>query len=161
MAFDTFVRIDGIEAESTDGQHRGWIEAFNFKVAVKQRISTTASSAGGATAGRADFEPLNFTMLTDKASPKLYLACAAGTHIDEIVVEACRAGGDRVPFMNIRLQNCIIKRIFTIGDGRYPVESVSIDYGRIFWVYLQQSRTHGGPVGQVAAGWSREKNCRL
>lgn len=161
MAFDTFIRIDGIEGESTDSQHKGWIEAFNYKLAVKQRISNTASSAGGAAAERADFEPFNFTIPMDKASPKLALACAAGAHIDEIRVEVCRAGGDRVTYMTYRLCNCIIKRISTIGGGRFPVESVSIDFGRIHWRYTQQKRSGGGALGQVAAGWSREKNCRL
>jgi hypothetical protein len=80
MAFDIFVRIDGIEGESTDDQHPGWIEVFNYKVALKQKKSTTASNAGGATAGRADFKPFNFKRPVDKASPKLAIACADGTH---------------------------------------------------------------------------------
>ena len=30
MSFDTFVKIDGIEGESTDSKHSGWIEAIAF-----------------------------------------------------------------------------------------------------------------------------------
>jgi hypothetical protein len=47
MAFDTFVRIDGIDGESTDGQHKGWIEAFNYKLAIG-RVGVGAAVAEGA-----------------------------------------------------------------------------------------------------------------
>lgn len=30
MAFDAFVRIDGIEGESTDDKHQGWIEILSY-----------------------------------------------------------------------------------------------------------------------------------
>jgi type VI secretion system secreted protein Hcp len=91
MAFDAFLWIDGIEGESTDDKHSGWIEAINCGVGLKQAVSRTASSAGGATAERAGFQDFNFTKLLDKASPKLALACADGTHIKTIKVEFCRA----------------------------------------------------------------------
>lgn len=161
MAFDTFIRISGIEGESTDHQHSGWIEAYNYAWSVRQPVSSTASSAGGATTGRADFKSFNFVKHLDKASPNLALACAAGTHIDEIVVETCRAGGDRVNFMTYRLRNCIISKLSTIGGGIFPMESVDIDYGSIEFAYIQQSRKGGGGLGQVAGGWNLEKNCKL
>ena len=96
MASDIFIRIDGIEGESTDEQHPGWIEVFNFALGVKQNVSSTPGTAGGAATERSDFRPLNFKRPLDKASPKLAMACAGGTHIDEILVEVCRAGGRRV-----------------------------------------------------------------
>lgn len=161
MAVDIFVRINGIEAESTDERHPGWMEVLDFRLGVKQKISATPSSAGGATAGRAEFAPLKFIRLVDKASPKLSLACADGTHIDEIVMELCRAGGDRMTYMTCRLGNCIIKKVSIFGDGIFPMEMVETDYGRIQWAYTQQNRSGGGPCGQIAAGWNREKNCRM
>jgi type VI secretion system secreted protein Hcp len=161
MASDIFVRIDGIEAESMDEAHSGWMEVLNFTVGSKQRISAGPSSAGGATAGRADFAPLRLTRLVDKASPRLALACADGTHIDEIVLELCRAGGDRLRYMTCRMRNCIIKRVSIIGGGIFPMEVVETDYGCIEWIYTQQNRAGGGPCGQVAASWNREKNCRI
>jgi type VI secretion system Hcp family effector len=105
MGFDAFIKFDGIEGESTDSRHAGWIEIINFDLDVGQRVSRTASSAGGATTERADFSEFGFTKLLDKATPKLTLACAAGTHIDKIVVEICRAGSNKVKFMDYTLTN--------------------------------------------------------
>ena len=53
MAFDAFMHIDVIQGESSDERHAGWIEIKNFSLGVGQRVSRTASSAGGASAERA------------------------------------------------------------------------------------------------------------
>ena len=76
MAFDTFIKIDGIEGESTDDKHAGWIEVISFDSGVSQRTSATASSAGGGSAERADFDDFSFVKQLDKASPKLAMAFA-------------------------------------------------------------------------------------
>jgi type VI secretion system secreted protein Hcp len=80
MAFDGFMQLNGIEGESTDTKHKGWIEISDCNMEIMQRVSTTASSAGGASAEKADFSNLRFTKLMDKSSPQLALACAKGTH---------------------------------------------------------------------------------
>lgn len=48
MSFDGFIRLDGLEGESTDEKHAGWIEILSFDCRIEQNISTTASSVGGA-----------------------------------------------------------------------------------------------------------------
>ena len=30
MAFDSFLKIDGIQGESTDSKHQGWIEVLSY-----------------------------------------------------------------------------------------------------------------------------------
>jgi type VI secretion system secreted protein Hcp len=166
MAFDAFMKIDGIEGESTDDKHKGWIEITSFDTGVTQRSSATASSVGGASSERADFRDFIFSKALDKASPNLSLACAAGTHINNIVVEICRAGDDPVKFMEYKMTNCIISGVSTSGDdgsnkGAFPEESVSIDYGKITWNYVQQKRAGGGAAGNILSGWDLEKNCKV
>ncbi len=52
MAFDAFIKIDGIDGESTDEKHSDWIEVIKFGPGVKQKISITpavpAAQAQGA-----------------------------------------------------------------------------------------------------------------
>jgi type VI secretion system secreted protein Hcp len=161
MGFDAFIKFDGIEGESTDGKHAGWIEIINFDLDVGQRVSRTASSAGGATGERADFSEFSFSKLLDRATPELTLACAAGAHFDKIVIEICRAGHNKVKFMEYTLFNCIVSAISTASAaGEFPVDEVAVNFGRILWCYTQQSRTGGAAVGNIATGWSLEKNCR-
>ncbi len=161
MAFDAFIKIDGIEGESTDEKHAGWIEVTSYNTGLSQTVSSTASSAGGASAERADFQDFSITKQIDKASPKLAVACADGTHIGSIVVELCRSGTDKVKFMEYKMTNCIISGTSTTGGGEFPTENVTIDYGKIEWSYTQQKRKGGGAAGNVASGWDLEKNCKV
>lgn len=161
MAFDAFIKIDGIEGESTDEKHSGWIEAISYNCGVNQNASATASSAGGGSSERADFDKFTFAKQLDKASPKLAIACAAGTHLDSIVVEICRAGDDKVKYMEYKMTNCIISSVKTAGGGDFPSENVSIDFGKIEWSYSVQKRQGGGAAGNVAGGWDLQKNCKV
>jgi type VI secretion system secreted protein Hcp len=160
--FDCFIKIDGIEGESADDKHTGWIEVLLYDTSISQKDSSTASSVGGASAERADFGTFNFTKELDKASPKLALACADGTHINTIVLEICRAGGDKLKFMEYKLTNCIICDVHTTGaGGDLPFEILKISFGKIEWSYVQQKRASGGAAGNIAAGWNLEKNCKV
>jgi type VI secretion system secreted protein Hcp len=162
MAFDAFIKIDGIEGESTDDKHKGWIELVAFSHGLTQSTSSTASSSGGASAERANFQNFSFTKQLDIASPALNLACADGTHIDEIVVELCRAGTEKVKFMEYKMNNCIISGVSVggAGEGDLPSETVTIDFGKINWAYTQQKRQGGGASGNMATGWDLQKNCK-
>jgi type VI secretion system secreted protein Hcp len=161
MAFDAFIKIDGIEGESTDGKHQDWIEVLFHDFGISQKVSRTASSAGGASSERASFQDFNFIKLLDKASPQLALACADGTHINEIVIELCRAGTEKIKFMEYRMGNCIISKFVAESGGDFPFEKVGINYGKIGWSYVQQRREGGGAAGNVAAGWDLQKNCKV
>ncbi len=162
MAFDAFVKIDGIPGESTDDKHKDWMEVLTFNWGANQPASATASSSGGATSERANFDNFEVTKSIDKASPKLALACADGTHIKQITVELCRAGKDKVKYMEYKLSNCIISSITNGGGGEgEPAEHLSFNYGKIEWTYTQQKRSDGSGGGNVAAGWDREGNKKV
>jgi type VI secretion system secreted protein Hcp len=156
---DAYMKIDGIDGESADQNHSGWIEILDFDFAIAQKASRTASTAGGAGDERVDFSEFKVTKLLDKSSPLLALACAEGRHIDTIAFELWRAG--KVKYMTYRLTNCLISAVSTHGDGGFPEEEVSLNVGRIEVVYTQQSRSTGQAIGQVAGGWDRTRNCRV
>jgi type VI secretion system secreted protein Hcp len=163
LAFDTFLKIDGIDGESSDHKHQGWIELVSYYTGLHQKVSKTASSAGGASAERVDFNSFTFTKLLDKASPKLALACADGTHFDTILVELCRAGTEKMVFMRYQLSNCLIQSFETGGtQGEdLPSEDVEISFGKIEWRYTLQNRVGGGPAGNMVSGWNLQKNAIL
>jgi type VI secretion system secreted protein Hcp len=162
MGHDVYIKIEGIEGESNDAKHIGWIEVTSFGLAISQNISTTASSAGGASAERADFSEFTFSKLLDKSSPLLALACADGTHFDCIAVELYRSGTEKVKYMEYKLSNCIISSVSTGSKGKrfFPSEHVSINFGKVQWTYTLQSRQGGWAAGNIASGWNLERNAR-
>jgi type VI secretion system secreted protein Hcp len=159
MACNVFIQISGLEGESSDDRHCGWLEVTQYDFNVRQKVSRTAGSAGGASAERADFSQFGFTKLMDKTSPLLAVACAAGTRFDTIVVELCRAGGEKFRFMRYTFTNCVISAFHTSSDGDFPEDDVSFAYGKVDWCYTLQNRATGWAAGNVACVWSLEKNC--
>jgi len=165
MAFDAFLKIDGIPGESTDDKHKDWIEVLDFGFGIHQPASASASTAGGASAERANFSNFTITKTLDKASPKLALACADGTHIKQVTLEVCRAGGDKVKYYEVKLTNCIVSSYEPDGKGHatdnLPSETLGFNYGKIEWTYVQQKRADGSGGGQVAAGWDLQINKKV
>lgn len=93
MAFDAYIKIEGIPGEVLDDQHKDWIEITGYHFGTHQSTSATASSSGGASSGRTTVSDFSFTKALDKASCKLIEASCAGQHLKEVVLTLHRAGG--------------------------------------------------------------------
>ena len=159
MPADDFLKIGDIKGESTDDKHKEWIEILSYNWGVSQMASASASSSGGGTTQRADLQDLSIVKLLDSATPLLFLACAKGEHIDEVKIELCRAGGDKLTYMEYIMNNVIISSVSTGGGGGgEPTESVTFNYGKIKLNYIKQQRKGGGGGGNVPACWDLEAN---
>jgi len=158
MAFDSFLKVDGIPGESKDSKHIDWIEIMSFSHKMEQPTSSTASSSGGATAERVNHGLFHVAHQMDKASPLLSQACCTGKHIKEVIIELCRAGGDKVKYAEIRLEQVIVASVEYSGGGDFPSEIISFSYGKIHWDYVQQKREDGTGGGHIAAGWDLTQN---
>lgn len=159
---DSYLQLDGIPGESTDDKHKDWIEVLSFGHEMLQQVSSTKSSAGGASSGRAQHGDFALTKFVDKSSPKLYEAVSNGKHLGKAKIEVCRAGGGQVKFMEITLEEVMISRVqldsppsngagAAAGNDHLPTETVHLNYGKIEWVYTQQKRKDGSGGGNVNA----------
>ncbi len=165
MAFDAFLKIANIDGESTDDAHADWMEILSFSTGVSQTASASASSGGGGSSQRADFDDFSIVKALDLASPLISVACADGTHIDEVVLELCRAGGDKLKYMEYKFTNCIVSSVRPGGSSggadTLPLEEVSFNYGKVEWTYTKQERAGGGGGGNVASGWDLQANVKV
>jgi type VI secretion system secreted protein Hcp len=161
MAFDAFLKIDGIPGESSDDKHKDWIEVLSFSHQMEQPASATASSSGGATAERVNHGTFDIRHQLDKASPKLYEACCTGKHLKEVSLELCRAGGDKLKYLEVKLEQVLVSKVESGGqanDEGFPAERIRFSYGRIKWTYTQQKRADGMGGGNVNSGWDLTAN---
>jgi type VI secretion system secreted protein Hcp len=159
MSVDIFLKLEGIDGESTDDKHKKWIEVLSFSTGVSQPVSG-ASATGGRTGGRADFQDLSVVKTVDNASPDLHIKCAKGEHIKKIELECCLATGNKHTFLKYTLENCIVTSIQpggSSGTDVKPTESVSFAYGKIKWQYTPIDHT-GKPGSATDRTWSLEKN---
>ncbi len=162
MAFDCFLKIEGIPGECTDDKHKDWIEVLAYQHEVSQPASGSVSSGGSRSAERCDHGDFIVRKTLDKASPKLALFCSNGDHIKEVKMELCRAGGDKQKYMEYKLSDCIVSSVKPGGDAKgddpLPTEEVAFNYGKIEWTYVETDHKTGKPGGQIMAHWDLHAN---
>ena len=158
MSLDAFIKFEGISGESLDDKHKTWIEILGYNFGTHQSASATASSAGGASSGRTTVTTFNFNKFLDAASCKLMEASCSGQHFAKVTIALHRAGGDKLKYYEIVLEEVIISDYSQSASDGVPRETVQLDYGRIKTHYTQQRRSDGSGGGNVAGGWDRIKN---
>ncbi|MFJ3486869.1 Hcp family type VI secretion system effector [Pseudomonas sp. NPDC090202] len=155
MAFDAFIKIEGIPGDSLDEHHKGWIEVTAYSFGASQSVSSSARSSGGATAGGANLPDFTFSKRLDSASSKLFEAGCKGSHLREVTLSLSRAGGEKLRYFKIQLEEVLISSFSHNGDSGEPLEVISLNFGRINTTYTQQSRTTGQASGNICGGWDR------
>ena len=161
IATDMYLWIDGVPGESTDDRHRDWIEIVSFDSKVSTAASSTVSGGGGLTGTRPEFSELTVGKVIDKATPLLHKHCCSGRHISQVVIEFCRAMGEKQVYMKYTLTDVIVSAVGPVTvDPTRQLEQVSFRFAKIEWEYTPTDAT-GRPGAQVQAGWDLEMNRAL
>lgn len=162
MPFDAFLKVDGIEGESTDTKHEKWIEILSYSLGVSQAVGGSSSGGGGRNGQRCDVSDFSIVKRLDKTSPSLMLACAKGTHIKEIKVELCQATDEKQPYMTYTLTDVIVSGIrpggASQGGDSVPLEEVSFNPGKMEWKYTELDHNTGKSKGDVVKFWDTVTN---
>jgi type VI secretion system Hcp family effector len=159
MPADVFLQIDGIPGESTDDKHKNWIEVSSYSHGVCQLSAGERSTGGAATGGRCDHQDFTISKSLDKASPVLNLYCSNGKHIEKITIELCRATGDKQPYLVYKLVDSVVSSVgIGGGGGGIPNESVTFNYGAIYWTYIETDHQSGKKKGEIKKWWNLVHN---
>jgi len=79
--FDAFLKLDGIEGESTDHKHKGEIQLESFSWGAQNAGNIGGGTGGGE--GKVSFQDFSFTAKVGTQSPHLFGALFNGKHIKE------------------------------------------------------------------------------
>jgi len=135
---DYFLKIDSIEGESRDDKHKDEIEIESFSWGETQSFAV----GGGGGAGKVSVHDFHFTMLVNKASPALFLACAQGDHIKNAILTCRKAGKKPVEFLKVTLSNVLISSFQIGGTGGFvPTDQISLNFAKIEVEYKEQDAT--------------------
>lgn len=158
MAVDFFLRIDGIEGESTDSKHKGEIDVMSWSWGASN--TGMAGVGGGAGAGKATIQDLHFTTKLSKASPRLFLACASGQHLKQAKLSAVKAGAKQAEFLTITLNEVLVTSYQTGGSEAadiVPMDQVSLNFAKLKYEYRAQ-KADGSLEPPVSAGFDVKTN---
>ncbi|MGM4839010.1 type VI secretion system tube protein Hcp, partial [Salmonella sp. NW1263] len=149
MAFDAYIQIDGIPGEVLDDKHKDWIEVLGYEYGATQATSATASSSGGASSERVALTDFKIRKAVDKASAKLFEHCCTGKHIAKLKLNVNRAGGDKVTYLTIDMEEVVVSSVRFVAGGNQggedkavsdlPIEEISFNFARIKTTYFSRS----------------------
>ncbi len=153
MAFDAFLKIDGIKGESKDSKHKDHFDLLSFSWGVANTGSFGAGGGGGT--GVVSVGDLHLTMHQNNASPKLNVACCSGEHFAKATLYVRKAGKEQIEFLTVDLEEVLISSYSSGGsaggDG-HVVDQFSLNFGKFKHTYKEQ-KPDGSAGAAIVAGW--------
>lgn len=150
-AVDYFLKIEGIEGESTSETHKEQIEIHSFSWGMSNSGSMAVGGGGGA--GKASFTSLRVTTTVSKASPMLFESVATGMHFPSATLTLVDSEQRGQEMMKVTLSDVIISSYQTGGvSGSAPTESFKLNFAKIEYEYTPQ-KPDGSLDAPVKAGY--------
>jgi type VI secretion system secreted protein Hcp len=137
-AVDYFLKIDGIDGESTDSKHKNEIDVQSWSWGETQ--AGTSAGGGGGGAGKVAMQDFHFVMTVNKASPKLLINCANGSHIKQALLTCRKAGKEQQEYLKIKFSDLLISSYQTGGSAGsvIPTDQISFNFSKIEFEYYPQ-----------------------
>lgn len=136
MTDSIFVQFDGIDGSSIADKHDKWCEIMSMGHGHASPGQVTSTGLG---AGRVSMQEYSFVKELDKASTKLQLYCADGTHIPKVTIHVVKQGGDMLNFVEIILSDCLVSSYSaSYSGGGIPSENVSVLFKKVEYKYFGQ-----------------------
>lgn len=158
---DYFLKIDGVESESTDDKHKGEIEVESFSWGQVQ--AGTAGHGAGAGAGKVQPQDFNFTKKVDKSSPVLFIACSTGLHYKNAVLTGRKAGGGQQEYFKITMEDVMVSSYQLGGSGAsdvVPMDQISLNFAKMELIYKEQ-KPDGSLGGEVKQKYDYAANKKI
>jgi type VI secretion system secreted protein Hcp len=160
-AIDYFLQITGVEGESADAKHKGWLDIDSWSWGETQTAAHGTGGGGGA--GKVTMQDFHFVTRVSKASPKLFLACASGEHLKEAKLVARKAGKEQQEFLTWTFSDLLVSSYQTGGSeasAMPPLDQVSLNFAKIKVEYRMQ-KGDGSLDSPITAGWDIKSNKKV
>ena len=140
MAVDYFLKLDGIQGESQDANHKDEIQLLSFSWSGTQQ-STVGGGTGGSSAGKVSLGDFQIMKMLDKGTPKAFQAMTMGKHIQSGLMSACKSAGvsGGKPFVTLKFKELFVTSQQISGSSEVPTESVSFSYNEVTIEYFTQN----------------------
>ena len=144
--FLAYLKLDGVDGESQDVNHKDWIDVFSYSEGVSLPLSV-GSFTGGLEAGKVKFSDLTVLTAADQTTPILFQDSISGTEIKYAVLEVVEPNGE---YLDYKLSDVLITSVSDKGNAgdSAPLEQVSLNFTKIEWDYtpLNADGSPGTPV---------------
>jgi type VI secretion system secreted protein Hcp len=157
MALDMFMRIEGVNGESKDANHKDWTDIKSFTWGAEQPGSMNTGGGGGA--GKVNFDDLTVVAAIDKAAPTVLKNCAIGQHLGKVEISVCKAGGSQIEYSRTTLEDVLVTSVKFVGAKEN--EALMMEYGfqaaKVKNQYWEQT-DKGSKGAEVQMGFDIKQN---
>ncbi|MCP3129422.1 type VI secretion system tube protein Hcp [Shewanella sp. KJ2020] len=145
-AVDMFLKIDGVDGESQDSQHRGEIDILAW--------SWGASSDSR----KVCIQDISLTKYVDSASPELLMNQVTHIKYPKATLVVRKAGREQSEYINIELTNVWVSSLSTGGSGGEDrlTENIALNFEELKYSYTPESPT----AAAVSATISSSNPCK-
>jgi type VI secretion system secreted protein Hcp len=128
-AAEPFIKFDGIDGESNDKDHRGWLDLVSFSWGLEN----TSNGKRGCIAG------LEITKAVDSATPSLLANAANGTSMPNAVLKV-RKKGARQDYLVIVLRDVVVSSMRQTADNTTDgvTEVATLSFSQMSGTYYRQ-----------------------
>ena len=155
MAYDAFLKLDGIQGESQKDNHKQEIDLMSFSWGASN--SSSVGTGTGASTGKVSVSDFSIMKSTDSSSPPLFQKCCDGTVIATGVVTLQRQTNQGAQaYLVYNFTNVYVTSIQwsgSGGSGDSPMESVSFCFekGTVDYTPVDDN---GTPGTAIHGGWN-------
>ena len=146
---DMFLKLDGVDGESSDSKHSGEIQIQGFQLGVMSPRDSITNQAKGARR----WSHLSIKANVDMSTPLLFMKLATNAKIPKAVLSCRKAGKEQFEYFKVTLSEVMVVKIqagdLESGGGDViPHCDFDLAFGKI--EISASPQTSGGPMsGQV------------
>lgn len=146
---DMFLKLDGVDGESSDAKHRGEIEIQGFQLSLLSPRDSITMQAKGARR----WSHLSIHAKVDMSTPLLFLKLATNAKIPKAVLTCRKAGKEQFDYFKVTLSEVMVAKVQagdfeSTGGDVIPRCDFDLAFGKI--EIIGSPQTSGGPTsGQV------------
>jgi type VI secretion system secreted protein Hcp len=155
MAVDYFLKLDTVDGESTDKDHKNQIQLLSFSWGASN--TSSVAGTGGSGAGKVDLSDFSVMTFFDKATPKLFKNITKGTHFKTGNVEAVKSGSDGKPYLKLDFKEMFCTSLQMSASNEIPTVSISFSYNEVKMEYFAQNE-QGNLVSTGAVTYNVKEN---
>ena len=158
-----FLHIPGITGESSDANHKGWIDISAWQWEVIRKITSSTSTQGDRESANTVISDLKLSKYFDKSSLPIFIeaCCGRGKDITLHLTKTGDGSGADV-YLEYVLKNALISGYDVGGtdqDVKRPIENITISFVEIEVKYTSYDE-NGNAESPVAVGFNTATNIK-
>jgi len=147
-----YMKIPGADGDTTQENHKSWIEVMSFQWGVGRAISTRTGSAADRESSEPSVSEVVVTKSMDKSSVKLFQMCTTETDGKKVEIHFASTTQGGQNYLEIELTDTLISGYSMSSGGDRPSESVSLNFTKVNVKYQELQKT-GAKIGNPIAGY--------